>query len=84
MEALDGNAIAGALFDAFGTEMTTASGTCANCGTQSLLAEMNVYLRGPGVVARCPHCSNVALVLVEIRGITCVDATGLAAMHQDE
>lgn len=84
MEALDGNAIAGALLDAFGTEMTTAFGTCANCGTQRRLAELNVYLHGPGVVARCPRCANVALVLVEIRGITCVDATGLSVMHQDQ
>jgi hypothetical protein len=84
MEAVDGHAIAGALFDAFGTEMTTVFGTCANCGTQSRLAELNVYLRGPGVVARCPHCANVALVLTEIRGITCVDATGLSVMHQDQ
>jgi hypothetical protein len=83
MEALDGNAIAGALFDAFGTEMTTAFGTCASCRTRSRLAEMKVYLRGPGVVARCPHCANVALVLVEIRGITCVDAMGLAVLQAE-
>ena len=32
MDALDGNAIGGLLHDVFGTEMTTATGTCANCG----------------------------------------------------
>jgi predicted Zn finger-like uncharacterized protein len=83
MEALDGNAIAGALFDAFGTEMTTAFGTCANCRTRSRLAEMKVYLRGPGVVVRCPSCGNVVLVLVGMRGLTCVDATGLAVLQAE-
>ena len=29
MDALDGNAIAGALFEHFGQEMTMARGTCA-------------------------------------------------------
>ena len=32
MEALDGNAIAGTLFEHFGTEMTTTIGACAHCG----------------------------------------------------
>jgi Family of unknown function (DUF6510) len=34
MDPLDGNAIAGLLFDAFGREMTTAAGTCARCCAQ--------------------------------------------------
>jgi Family of unknown function (DUF6510) len=78
MEALDGNAIAGALFAVFGREMTTAVSVCANCGATGPVAETRVYLRGPGVVARCSRCSAVLLVLVEIRGVTCVDLRGLA------
>ena len=80
MEALDGNAIAGALHAAFGQEMTSASGTCATCGTTSLLAALRVYLRAPGVVARCPACGEVQLVLIEARGLVCVDLRGLAAL----
>jgi uncharacterized protein DUF6510 len=68
MEALDGNAIAGALFEHFGEEMTTASGTCAHCHNTSLLGELRVYLRAPGAVARCPVCGKVVMVIVEIRG----------------
>ena len=30
---VDGNAIGGLLIEVFGTEMTTAVGTCARCGT---------------------------------------------------
>ena len=81
MEALDGNAIAGLLLDVFGTEMTTASGVCASCGARAQLAELEVYLRAPGTVVRCRSCESVLMVLVEVRGITCVDLRGLASLE---
>jgi Family of unknown function (DUF6510) len=81
MDALDGNAIAGTLFEVFGSEMTTAVGTCANCGSTGYVAEYAVYLGGPGVVVRCRHCDSVAMVLVEIHGRSCVDAMGLSALR---
>ena len=75
MEALDGNAIAGTLFEHFGTEMTTMLGTCAHCGTRAQVAELVVYMRAPGTVVRCRHCGNVVMVLVPIRGALRVDAS---------
>jgi hypothetical protein len=81
MNAFDGNAIAGTLFDVFGTEMTDARGVCASCQAASLLGELNVFLGGPGTVVRCRGCDSILLVFVEIRGVTCVDALGLAAME---
>jgi len=84
MEALDGNAIAGPLHAAFGHEMTTARGTCATCGNANLLAALRVYLRAPGAVGRCPVCGEVQIVLVEARGLVCVDAQGLAALSIGE
>jgi hypothetical protein len=80
MEALDGNAIAGRLHAAFGHDMTGATGTCATCGTTNVLATLRVYLRAPGAVGRCPVCGAVDLVLIEARGIVCVDASGFTAM----
>jgi ribosomal protein S27AE len=65
MQALDGNAIAGALYEAFGGEMTTRTGVCENCGAAGLMAELRVYTRAPGIVARCPSCGSVVLVLVD-------------------
>jgi hypothetical protein len=53
-DVLDGNAIGELLIEVFGTEMTTATGTCDNCGTVSQVAEMPVYLHGLGPVVRCP------------------------------
>jgi hypothetical protein len=80
MEALDGNAIAGRLQEVFGAEMTTATGTCITCGASSLVAELAVYLRVPGTVVRCRNCNAVLMVLVEARGMTCVDLRGLATL----
>ncbi|MBV8996753.1 MAG: hypothetical protein JO287_24295 [Pseudonocardiales bacterium] len=84
MDRLDGNAIAGTLFTIFDREMTTATRICASCGTKSQLAELTVYPGGPGVVARCGHCDNVVMVIVEIRGISCVDLWGLVSLEMEE
>ena len=82
MTRLDGNAIAGELFDIFGEDMTTATGTCASCGSIRPLAELAVYMSAPGVVARCSSCENIMMVIVEIRGIRCVDFLGVAAVEK--
>ena len=67
MQALDGNAIAGPLFEYFGREMTTARGRCRHCGTHALVAEAEVYAKAPGAVVRCRTCGNVLMVLVRTR-----------------
>ncbi len=77
MDALDGNAIAGTLFEHFGLEMTTARGACAHCGATAQLAELVVYSRAPGIVVRCPRCETVLMVLVVGRDATKVELTGL-------
>jgi ribosomal protein S27AE len=83
MDAVDGNAIAGDLFELFGDEMTTAVGTCAHCGASGVIAELRVYMRAPGAVARCPRCDGVTMVLVSVRGSPRVDLAGfrLAPPH---
>jgi hypothetical protein len=78
--ALDGNALGGALHEVFGGEMTATRGTCAGCGATAPVAEFAVWMRGPGAVARCRRCDTVLIVLVTIRGITCVDLRGIAAL----
>ncbi len=68
MDALDGNAIAGALFEHFGNEMTMAQVRCSHCKRTSLMAELRVYMNAPGAVARCPECGDVLIVIVDVRG----------------
>ena len=82
-EGLDGNAIAGRLHEVFGAELTTATGECANCGARAQMAETVVYLRAPGTVVRCRSCDNVLLVLVSVRGTTCVDLNGVIALERE-
>lgn len=74
MDALDGNAIAGALFEYFGVEMTSVSGSCAHCGATAQIGELAVYARAPGAVVRCRSCGNVVMVLITVRDSTRVDA----------
>ena len=80
MEAVDGNAIGGLLYEVFGSEMTDAPTVCASCGDARQVAELVVYLRGPGTVVRCRSCGSVLMVFVTIHDRTCVDLMGLAAL----
>lgn len=82
MEALDGNAIAGSLLEHFGTEVTAAFGSCGHCGATSRLAELVVYIRAPGSVARCRHCGNVVMVLVRVRDEVRVELTALRMIEK--
>jgi DNA-directed RNA polymerase subunit RPC12/RpoP len=81
VDALDGNALGGPLFEYFGSEMTTVVGHCAHCGKPSQIAELVVYSRAPGAVVRCPHCANIVLVLVTLRDKLNVDST---AFHMEQ
>jgi Family of unknown function (DUF6510) len=60
---LDGNAAAGTLEQLFAFEVTTAMGTCANCGAVGPVGSAMVYSQAPGIVMRCPACGAVLLRL---------------------
>ncbi len=77
---VDGNAVAGLLHNVFGTEMTTATGTCGNCGASAAVGAVHVF-RSAGVVLRCPRCDNVLVKIVERQTQTCVDLRGLRALE---
>jgi hypothetical protein len=77
MDALDGNAIAGALFEHFGREMTMAEVRCSHCQGTSLMAELRVYMKAPGVVARCPACDDVVMIIVDVRGAERFDMSNM-------
>jgi len=79
--ALDGNAIGGLLLEIFGSDMTSAEATCATCGAVRPVADTMVYLRGPGTVVRCCNCASVLIVVTRVRGLSCVDLSGIAALE---
>jgi uncharacterized protein DUF6510 len=80
---LDGNMLAGVFGELFTVDVTTAVGQCASCGTSGAIAQAHVYPDAPGIVARCPACSEVILRLVrgsgrawlDLRGLTCLQLT---------
>jgi len=76
---LDGNSVAGLLQEIFGTEMTTAVGTCGGCGASEPLGAVHVY-RGAGVVLRCPHCANPLVKIVKSETGTWIGSTGLRTL----
>jgi uncharacterized Zn finger protein len=76
MAPLDGNAIAGTLYEYFGSEMTTVTGSCTHCGASGQIAELAVYVRAPGAVARCRSCGNAVLVLIRAHEHLRVELTG--------
>jgi hypothetical protein len=80
MEPLDGNAVAGTLTEVFGTEMTTFTAICGSCGLAGPLAEVVVYAVEMGIVMRCRGCTALLAVITTIRGISCVDLSGLSAL----
>ena len=79
--ALDGNAIGGLLLEIFAAEMTSAEATCATCGAVCPVADTMVYLGGPGTVVRCRRCTSVLMVISQVRGLNCVDLSGLEALQ---
>lgn len=62
---VDGNAMASALMELFGREMTDARSCCNGCGAIHPLGALVVHDRAPGSVLRCPGCGTVELVAVE-------------------
>jgi uncharacterized protein DUF6510 len=75
---LDGSAVGGMLAGMFGADVTGMPGQCATCHTISVMGTMRVYMRGPGIVVRCPACTQVVMRMAETPGGTMVDLRGAA------
>lgn len=73
---VDGNAIAALLLTVFERDVTLFEERCVHCGTVSMVGTLRVYMRGPGIVARCPACADVVLRIVETRAGIRVDLSG--------
>jgi hypothetical protein len=78
---VDGNAIGGLLSEIFTMEMTTAQSTCASCGAVNPVGRVDVYLRAPGVVVRCPGCEQVLMRIVRAPGRYWIDLRGTRCLE---
>lgn len=77
----DGNVLAGPLAEVFFTEATAALARCAGCGATTRIAELAVYGKEPGLVARCPGCTSVMLRVVETPTATWLDLSGSSVLR---
>ena len=78
---LDGNAAAGLLYEVFGTEITAAPETCANCRTTRPMGAAHVYADAPGVVIRCPACEGMLICIVRVGDRLLVDLSGIGGLE---
>ena len=77
----DGTALTGPLHGVLGMEITTAVGRCAGCGRTAPMADVRVFDRAPGLVARCPVCDQVLLRLVQGPGRAWLELRGLSYLQ---
>jgi uncharacterized protein DUF6510 len=78
---VDGNAVGGLLATIFGGDPTGGHGECATCHTVSMVGTLRAYMRGPGVVLRCPACAEVTVRIVETPTARFVDLRGLTTLR---
>ena len=78
---VDGNAVAGLLATVFAADLTSSPGECAHCHTVSLVGTLRAYVRGPGVVLRCPACTEVVMRIVQTPTSTIVDVSGVTRLR---
>ncbi|MDI1464455.1 DUF6510 family protein [Catellatospora sp. KI3] len=77
----DGNALAGPLREIFAVDLTAASGRCAHCGAEGPVALLRVYAHAPGLVARCPSCTEVVMRLVRGPNSAWLDLRGATSIR---
>ena len=83
MSYLDGNAAAGELSRVFAADITMAEGQCVNCGVKKRFAEAHLYVKCPGMIARCAACGHVLLRLVNSGGRLLLDLRGMTYLALD-
>ncbi len=82
--SVDGNAIGGLLAEVFNQDVTSEESRCRHCDTVSVVGTLRVYMRGPGVVVRCPACTEVMLRFVQLPTTMMVDVTGQRNLYPYE
>ncbi|MGR6319177.1 DUF6510 family protein [Micromonospora soli] len=73
---LDGNMLDGPLRELFAVDLSAATGRCDNCGMTGPMAGMHVFSHAPGLIGRCPACSEVMLRLVRAPDRAWLDLRG--------
>jgi hypothetical protein len=77
---IDGNVLAGPLAELFAVDVAAATTTCVGCGRRSRVAQLHVYVSGPGSVARCPGCDAPMIRYVRTTKSVILDLRGTIAL----
>jgi hypothetical protein len=77
----DGTTLASHLHDLFRVDLSTATARCTACGRTAPITEARVFDHAPGVVARCPACSQALVRLVRGPGRAWLDLRGLTYLQ---
>jgi DNA-directed RNA polymerase subunit RPC12/RpoP len=67
---VDGNAVAGMLWDVFGADVTAAVGVCGGCGSAAPFAEAVVELDEAAAIVRCRSCTHTLFTVLREGGGT--------------
>ncbi|MFC3495714.1 DUF6510 family protein [Glycomyces rhizosphaerae] len=78
---VDGNMLAGALWQVFRPDITAAQARCAGCGMVGPVAGLHVYTDAPGAVARCARCQQVNLQVVQSPTDLWLSTSGLSYLR---
>jgi hypothetical protein len=78
---VDGNAVAGELQQIFGRDMTVTVARCAGCSRDAEMGALTAFIRGPGVVLRCPACQTAIARIVETPSALYLEARGAAFLR---
>src|SRR5438105_13107641 len=78
---VDGNAVGGQLEQIFGRDMTMAIARCAGCARDAPMGALLAFIRGPGIVLRCPACQNAIARIVETPSATYLESRGAAYLR---
>ena len=78
---VDGNAVAGQLQQIFGRDMTMTMARCAGCANDAEMGSLMAFIRGPGIVLRCPACQAAIARVVETPSAIYLEARGAAFLR---
>ncbi|WP_167537091.1 DUF6510 family protein [Micromonospora terminaliae] len=76
MSYVDGNMLDGPLREVFAVDLSSAIGRCDHCGMTGPMAGLHVYSHAPGLIGRCPACTEVMVRLVRAPDQAWLDLRG--------
>lgn len=78
---VDGNAVAGLLYEIFAMEVTTSEIECVSCVRRGEIGSLLAFTQAPGVVLCCPRCESIVIRIVKTPGAIYLDARGVTYLR---